>query len=60
MAINYVEIVNRLRNGEAVLCPLCQKGTLVGMTERPPEKETHFICPECKKKLILSLKMKTA
>ena len=60
MATNQVDIVKRLRSGEKVLCPCCGKGYMAGMTKRPPERETHFVCPECKEKLILNFRMKTA
>ena len=43
------KMMKRLRNGETVTCPLCEKGVL---ESKGDYRVTHcFECTECKKKL---------
>ena len=60
MAISASELVKKLRNGERVVCSVCGKGYMKGMTNSPANAETHFACTVCKEKLILNIKHKTA
>lgn len=43
------EMIKKLRTGEKVQCPLCNKGTMVAVGDY---KITHgFYCSHCKEKL---------
>lgn len=45
------EMLNKLRRGEEVICPLCNKGVMVPVGDY---KITHgFHCSHCKKRLNL-------
>lgn len=51
MAIDIV----KLRNGEKVICSICNKGTMQPDNKKP-EKATRFVCSSCGEKLILNIR----
>lgn len=48
--------INRLRQGEPVMCPLCSKGHLKPEHDVPADKASHFKCDYCNEKLILNIR----
>lgn len=54
MAIN----INKLRNGEIVKCPCCNKGVLNPANGTTPDKAGNFKCSECGEKLHLNFRIK--
>lgn len=49
--------LKKLRNGDVVFCPLCNKGTLKPEFGVSPDTATHFECTNCKEQLILNIRM---
>ena len=47
--VKFNEMLKKLRNGEKVTCPLCNKGTMVPTGNHKTTR--GFECSSCKKKL---------
>ena len=45
------EFMEKLRNGEKVICPCCKKGVMIAVGDFKTTKSFH--CDSCKKDLIL-------
>lgn len=52
--------VKKIRKGEKVMCPLCNKGHFISATSAALEKASMFKCSHCGEKLIINYKKTTA
>ena len=52
-AEDMIKMVKRLRKGEKVLCPLCERGTMESVIENF-EVSNCFKCSFCREKLIIN------
>lgn len=43
-----IDLFSRLHNGEQVKCPICGKGYIKQMSDRPIKEEFSFECENCK------------
>ena len=52
MDINVEDMVTKIKNGEKVICPLCN----IGYFQKNPNipKQWTFYCSECKKKIVIN------
>jgi len=51
--------LNKLMNGEKVICPHCGKGILMPLNNTKPNNSSQFKCSECGEKLILHRSIKS-
>ncbi len=47
--MNPYEFMEKLRNGEKVICPCCKKGVMIAVRDFKTTKSFH--CDSCKKRL---------
>ena len=52
-AEDMIEMTKKLKRGEKVICPLCERGTMKSVIENF-EASNCFICSFCEEKLIIN------